>query len=371
MNHKPARVLQVLGKLQTGGAETMIMNYYRNINKKEIQFDFIVHGNEIGTYEEEIKKMGGRIYRLPKYRLYNHLNYKKELNEFFRKHKEYKIIHSHIRSTAAIILKIAKKYGIVTISHSHSTSNGIGPESIIKRILQSKIPKYADYFFACSKESAIWLFGKKNADSAKCIIMNNSIDIDKFIYNENERNKIRSELKIDENKVIIGHIGRFVDAKNHDFILRIADKILKKNKEIIFFLCGDGELKNNIQKKIRKMHIDKNFVIIPPQNDINRYYNAFDLFILPSKYEGLGMVLIEAQINGLKCIASNSIPKSAKILDTTIFKQLNIKEWCNEIMNLKYKYERNIDINKFKSYSIKNEVHTLEKFYLSKMNKEE
>ena len=157
---KKIRILHVLGSLNMGGAETLIMNLYRNIDRDKIQFDFVVHTNKIGLYEDEIKELGGKIYRIQRYKGINHFSYKKEWNNFFEEHKEYKIIHGHMRSTASIYLKIAKKYGRITIAHSHNTSNGHGFSSLVKKILQYNIRNVSDYFMGCSYEANKRLFGK-------------------------------------------------------------------------------------------------------------------------------------------------------------------------------------------------------------------
>ena len=160
MTKKPIRILQVFGGLNLGGAETMIMNYYRNIDRKQIQFDFIIHAKEKQFYEEEIKNMGGQIYRFPKYKLVNHIQYKRKWKKFFAEHSEYNIIHGHMRSTASIYLKIAKKFKLITISHSHSMDNGKGITACVKNYYCKNIVHYSDYCFSCSEEAAIWLFGR-------------------------------------------------------------------------------------------------------------------------------------------------------------------------------------------------------------------
>ena len=225
------RVLHVLGRLNRGGAETMLMNIYRNIDKTKIQFDFVKHTNEKCAYDDEIISMGGRIYTVPQYKLYNHLKYKKEWKKLLLEHDEWKIVHSHIRSTASIILKIAKAQEKRTISHSHSTSNGKGLKSILKKIFQLRIPKYSDYLVACSKDAAKWLYGRKNLQSEKCIILKNSIDIKNFYFNIENRKKIREKYNIKNNEILIGHVGRFVEVKNHNFLIDLFEKIFRSDNK--------------------------------------------------------------------------------------------------------------------------------------------
>ena len=212
----PIRIIQVFAQMNRGGAETMIMNLYRMIERSQIQFDFIVHTNEECAYDNEIRSLGGRIYRVPRYNGKNHFEYIKSWNKFFKTHPNYKIIHGHVRSTASIYLKIAKKFGLVTIAHSHSTSSGTGFSSIVKNILQYPIRNIADYLFACSEQSGEWLFGKNASKRNNFVILKNSIDVKKFVFNERVRFEKRKELKIDD-KFVIGHIGRFIPSKNHKF----------------------------------------------------------------------------------------------------------------------------------------------------------
>lgn len=357
------RVLHVFGHLNMGGAETLIMNIYRRIDKTQIQFDFIVHGKAIGKYEEEIKKLGGAIYRAPEYKVINHFRYKKWWYNFFRQHNEYKVIHGHVRSTAAIYLKIAHKEGLKTISHSHSTSNGVGIKSMLKKILQLRIPKWSDYMLACSRESACWLFGKYSK-SDRCIILNNGIIAENFIFDSKKRIEIRNKFNIMDDEILIGNIGRFVDVKNHMFIVEIAEKMIHINNRFKFMLCGDGEKKEKIINEVKKRKIENNFIFISSCNDIYKYYNAFDLFILPSKYEGLGMVLIEAQYNGLLCVASDAIPKEAIISNKLKLIELDSKKWIKELIEDSKSLDRNIIMNKNSyKYNIDNQIEMLKKLY--------
>lgn len=368
-NDEPIRVLQVLGKLQIGGAETLVMNMYRNIEQSKIRFDFLVHGNEIGDYEKEIIRNGGKVYHIPKYKLINHHQYKKELNKIFKKNK-YDIVHCHIRSTATIILRNAKKYNIVRIAHSHATSNGKGIKAITTNIMQFGIRYNSDYFFACSQKAAKWLFGKKKSLGEKCIIINNGIDSQKFKYNDKFRNEIRRKYNVDPTTFLIGHIGRFEQIKNHDFIVKIAKKLCKENKKISFMLCGEGKLKKSIVKKTKKYNLDKNIIFAPATKDIHKYYSAFDMFILPSKKEGLGIVLIEAQSCGVYSLTSNGIPKEACVSNKIKQLELNEKIWIKEIINYlqKQKNENTVYNENFKLYDIKEICNKVERLYFSFVN---
>ncbi|MDO4963630.1 MAG: glycosyltransferase [bacterium] len=363
---KPIRILQVFGKLNRGGAEAMIMNIYRNINRDKIQFDFVVHGNIVGDYEEEIKQLGGKIYRVPDYKVYNHIKYVKAWNSFFKNNSQYRVIHSHIRSTASIILKIAKKYNLKTICHSHNTSNGRGIKSVIKKVLQSRISKYSDYMFACSKESAIWLYGKENANSNNCFIINNAIDSRKYIYDESIRNKKRKELKI-EDKIVIGQVGRLNSMKNHLFSFNVLKECLKKNNKYVLLVVGDGNLKNDLKLKTKKLGIEENIIFLGVRSDVNELLQAMDVFIMPSLYEGLPVALVEAQAASLPCLISTNILSGILIDELIEQKKLsdNISGWSNWIVNLKKenRIDRSNQIKKL-NFDINTNIRWLENFYI-------
>lgn len=366
------RILHVFGKLNMGGAETMIMNVYRKIDKNKIQFDFVKHSNEKCEYEEEIIKMGGRIFAVPRYKLYNHFNYIKAWNNLIGEHKEWKIIHCHIRSTASIILKIAQKFGLKTICHSHSTSNGKGIKSLVKKMLQLKIPKYSDYLFACSQESAVWLYGKKMANSNRCIVINNAIDTTKYRYNKQIRKKIRSEFKL-EGKIVLGQVGRMEYVKNQEFSLKLLKYILKSNKDYMLLLVGEGSMKKYIVEESKELGIENNVIFLKNRVDVNELMQAMDVYLMPSLWEGLSLALIEAQASCLPCIISDNI--TAGIIDCDLVKRLplkaDMKEWVDSINN-KLKIERidKSDLLKASKFDIETNVKYLEEFYLSLTGKE-
>jgi len=363
---KQIRILQYVGSLNIGGSQTMIMELYRNIDKKKIQFDFIIDKDE-NYFQKEIESLGGRVYVLPSYTGINHFLYKKAWNEFFKNHTEYKIIHSHVRSTASIVLKIAKKNGLVTISHSHSTSNGKGISSFVKKIYQYKIRYIADYFIGCSKDSCIWLFGKKVTKSNKCFVLNNSIYTDKFLYNSVVREKVRKEFNL-ENKFIIGTVGRFVASKNHIFLLNVFDELQKKQENAFLLLIGDeSELKNELIENVKKLKLNDKVLFLSNRSDVYELLQAMDVFLMPSLYEGLPVTLIEAQASGLPIIMSDTITDEAIItnLVTKLSLQENIQVWISKIKEFESfkRYNTKKEIQK-SGYDISKNVNWLTEFYL-------
>ena len=364
---KPIRILHVFGRLDRGGAETMVMNLYRNVNRNAIQFDFIVHTNEDCDYDDEIKFLGGKIYRVPCYNGKNHFQYKKAWNNFFQEHSEHKIIHAHVRSTASIFLKIAKKFGLITIAHSHNTSSGRGASAIVKNTLQYPIRYIADYLFACSKVAGEWLYGKKACEGENYFLLNNAIDSDKYIFDEEIRLTKRKELQI-ENKFTIGHVGRFHPQKNHSFLIDIFKEVYNKNKNSVLLLVGDGELKKSIQKKVKSLDLSNNVIFAGVSSEVAELLQAMDVFLFPSLHEGLPVTLIEAQAAGLPCIVSDRITNEIKITELITFVPLTNtpKQWASEVLyygeNFKRKSQHSQIIKA--GYDIKTTTKALEKFYL-------
>ena len=357
---KPERILHVLGSLNMGGAETLLMNIYRNIDRNKFQFDFVVHGEDIGKYEEEITSLGGKIYHIDKYKVYNHFKYKKIWNNFFKEHQEYKIIHGHMRSTASIYLKIAKKYNLKTICHSHSISNGTGIKSVIKKVLQRNIPKYSDYMLGCSTMANDWLYGKTNSASDRCFVLTNGIDNKKFIFDVKTRNDLRKKYHL-TGKTVVGHIGRFVEAKNHVFMIEIIKKLVEYDNKYMLLLVGDGENKPDIMERVKKYNLDENVIFFDSSEFVYKYYQMMDIFVFPSRYEGLGLVAIEAQTSGLPTIISDKVPKDVIISkETKVLPITDVDIWVNNIINAKK--DRIKDIN-YDKYSIEKTTSELVKIY--------
>ncbi|QUG40592.1 glycosyltransferase family 1 protein [Psychrobacillus sp. INOP01] len=371
---EPIRVLQVFAQMNRGGAETMIMNLYRNIDRSKIQFDFIVHTEEKCAFDDEIYKLGGKIFRVPAYKGKNHMNYVKSWRNFFEQQPEYNIIHGHVRSTAAIYLKIAKKYKLVTIAHSHSISSGTGLSAKVKDVIQYPIRNIADYLLACSKPAGEWLFGEIACKRNNFYILNNAIDTKKFVYSEKIRNGKRNEFPI-KNKLVLGHVGRFNASKNHDFLIDIFKAVCDRNENAVLMLVGDGELRKTIEKKVNDLDLGEKVIFTGVREDIDELIQAMDMFVFPSLYEGLGIVLIEAQVSGLPCVVSDKIPKEAIITSNVEQVRLNNspKIWSEVILTRLEGYERISPIVEIKNhgYDIEDSQRWLQKFYLGLVKKDE
>jgi glycosyltransferase involved in cell wall biosynthesis len=368
---KPIRVLQVFANLNRGGAETMIMNSYRNIDRNKVQYDFVVHSDDKSDYEEEIKSLGGKIYRISRYNGKNHFAYKKEWENFFSQHPEYKIVHGHIRSTASIYLKIARKFGRKTIVHSHSTSSGSGSAAFVKNIMQFPIRHIADYLFACSKDAGIWLYGKMACEQDNFYILKNAIEAKKYIFNPITRDKKRKELQVSD-KFVIGHVGRFYEVKNHDFIIKLFKNLHDKDNSLVLLLVGGGDLKPTIEAQVKELGLSNNVIFTGLREDIPDLLQAMDVFLFPSIYEGLGIAAIEAQASGLPTIVSETIPREAYVTDLIEKEYLAspLSAWIDKILVYTKGYERR---NTYKEiieagYDVIESAKWLENFYLKLMD---
>lgn len=364
---KKIRVAQIIGVAAAGGVESIIMNLYSNIDREKIEFHFFVENTCIIIDKEKIENFGGKVIFIPSYK-----KTRKYISELIRLFKEgnYDIVHSNMNSLSVFALYAAKKAGVkIRIAHSHSTANRKEwKKTIIKNILRPFSKIYATHFFACSEVAGKWLFGKKTFDNKKVVIINNGIDQNKFRYNEKIRNKIRKELNIENNK-IIGHVGRFMTQKNHKFIIDVFNEIIKMDSTFKLLLIGDGPLEKEINKRINLLGLGENVIFLGTKNNVNDYYNAMDYFVFPSLYEGLGIVLIEAQFNGIPCFCSDIIPNEAIISDniTAISLKNSPKYWANKILENNINTDRNnINLNTTsKKYVIKNEANKLLNIYQS------
>lgn len=359
--HQPIRIAQVIGKWVGGGVEAVVMNYYRHIDRNKIQFDFICDNDSTNIPYEEIEKLGGKVILVPPYQKI--IAYHKELKRIF-KENNYKIVHSHINTLSVFPLYTAKCAGVpVRIAHSHSTTNKKEwKKNLIKQTLRPFSKLFATHYFACSELAGRWLFGNKEYDKGNVFLLSNAIDVEKFKYDEKIRKKIRKELKIKDDTVVIGHIGRFVAQKNHTFLIDIFSEYHKLNSNSILLLAGQGPLEEEIKEKVKKLQLEDAVKFLGQRNDVNRLYQAFDLFLLPSLYEGLGMVLIEAQCSGLPCICSTKVPQIAKVTEHLDYVNLNVplSIWIKAIQSKKLINRKSCikEVSK-NGYNIENEVDKL------------
>lgn len=364
---QPIIVGQIIGKYLGGGVESVVMNYYRNIDRSKIQFDFICDEDSNEIPYDEIEKLGGRVILVPPYQKI--LKYNKELKKIL-KENNYKIVHSHINTLSVFPLRIAKKCGIpVRIAHSHSTTNKKEwKKNILKQILRPFSKVYATDYMCCSELAGRWLFGDKTYDKGNVYLLKNAIDLEQFKYDKKIREEKRKKLNILDDTLVIGHVGRFVAQKNHMFLIDIFNEIHKQKENSVLLLIGQGPLIDKVKEKVNKLKLNECVYFLGQRNDISELYQAFDIFLLPSLYEGLPVVGVEAQATGLLCELSDAMTKETKVLNITRFISLNktSSEWSKIILNDFEKYNRKNTENEISenNFNIKIEGNKLEKFYL-------
>ena len=366
---EPIRILIINGKMICGGVESFIMNIYRLIDRSKIQFDFLVHYKERFFYDDEIEKLGGKIYRLSLRNDNRFFKYKKDLKNFFKTHEEYKIVWGQMDGLMSVYLKQAKKYGndVITIGHSHIAGAEKNLKGLIKRFLKKGVGKVADYRFACSTEAGKYLYGKKDFT-----IFPNAIDTKKFDFSQEKREKIRKEFSLPSNAFVIGHVGRFNEQKNHEYLIKIFSEVVKKDERAVLMLCGYGELKEKISMQVNALNLQDRVIFVGNVNNVNEFYSAFDVFVMPSLYEGLPVSGIEAQTSGLKCLFSDTITRETQLVaEHVFFKSIkeNPSEWAEKIISLSdYKREsKRLEVAQT-GYDVYDEISKLEKFFRSLAN---
>ena len=363
---EPIRVLQVVHGMGCGGAENMIMNLYRKLDRSKVQFDFLVHTDKKCFFDDEIESLGGHIYRVSYFNLVNYFAYKKALNEFFSAHPEIKIVHGHLGSCAHIYLAVAKKYGCYTIAHCHNSKPPFSIKSTLYYIFNLKTRKVADYFMACSLMAGEYRYGQKIAHSDKFSVLNNAIDSDRYIFSADKRRKSREEFNLTD-EILIGHIGRFNEQKNHLFLLNVFSEINKINPKAKLMLVGGGELEIEIREKAEVLGILDGVIFTGVRSDVPELLCAMDLFIFPSVYEGLGIVAVEAQASGLKVLCSDVLPEESAVTENITYYSLNDSPsaWAEKAMSM-LPYERKDTSREIKEhhYDINETVKWLEEFYV-------
>jgi glycosyltransferase involved in cell wall biosynthesis len=335
------RILHVVGKLNVGGAENYLLNLYRAIDKNVIQFDFLVHGDDKGFYEDEVLSLGAHIYRISHFNPLKQINFNKQFQQILDDNKNrWKVIEIHSEIDVANIAKLCKKNHIRSIAHAHSASYGKGVSGMLRNHYFHKLRKYIDIPFACSQEAAINRYGDEIA--RRSYFINNAININKFMFNEESGISLRKKYRIDENAIVYGHVGRLHESKNQLFLVDIFKELYLKNNNSYLFLVGDGPLYSKIQDKVQKNELSNNVVFAGNHNNTNKYYSMFDCLIMPSLYEGIPLTMIEAQTNGLTIFASDHIDAKSKLCDLVHFISLDksAKEWAQEILTTSWNKDR-------------------------------
>ena len=358
---KKIKILQVLTVMGRGGAETMVMNYYRALNKNIYQFDFLVHRKERGEYDDEIELMGGEIYRAFPIRPWNYISYFHYSNAFFKEHaSKYVAVHCHIQENSGFVLKYAAKYGIKNrLCTSHIADVGIDykyPFRLFAKLYESNITTR----LACGVEAGRFLYGKKIFQ-----VFPNAIPTSKFIYNQSVALTFRKQRKW-SNLKIIGNISRLNPQKNHTFVIDIFKEIHKLDSKTILVLVGDGYLRSSLRKKVEDLGLKDVVFFEGIQSNVSDYLNVFDIFLFPSLYEGLPVSIIEAQASGVKCFLSDTIDKTVDITGDISFLPLSLspKGWAIEILN-SLPYQRKVNLHKIEEagYDVNKNIQNLLNLY--------
>jgi len=363
----PVKVLFFVDRLLTGGIQTFVFENWKHMDKSKVQIDFLIldDGNDY-ELEEEVRKLGSEVYKLKGIWIKRNLDfikYCKVLDCFFKEHHDYKVVHMHSSSKNFWVLKYAKKYGInVRIAHSHNI--GFQSKNKIKimvgNIFKGPLKKYATHYFACSKLAGKWLFDREDVK-----IIHNAVDYEKFKFNEIRREELRKELEIND-KLVIGNVGRFSNQKNHTFLVDIFNEIHKKNKDTVLMLVGIGEKEQEIRDKVISLGLEKNVKFMGFCTNTNELFWCMDIFLLPSLYEGLPIVGVEAQCTGLPCFMSKGvITDEVKIAENVTFIELekSSEEWAEIILNSDLNRRDTYEELKKAGYFIEQTVEELERFY--------
>ena len=355
------RVLHVVTYMGIGGLETMLMNYYRHIDREKVQFDFLVHRDFEAAYDRRIIELGGKIFRLPRLNPISHY-YWKQLDEFFGEHREYRIVHSHLDCMSAIPLKSAKKNGVpVRIAHAHSSSQTKDRKYYLKLFYKSKIAQYATELFACSEAAGQWMFGTDHF-----YVLNNAIDVNQYVYDPLVRAAERTKMGISKETLVIGHVGRFAPPKNHKYLIELFNQVRKKIPNIVLLLVGDGELRNQMENQVKELGIQEKVIFTGQRIDVSRLLQVMDVFVFPSIYEGLPLSLIEAQAAGLPCLISDKVPIECKKTDLVTQISLNdMNKWIEMIIGTEKVIRRDTSKEiRDSGFDINSNAKKLEEFYL-------
>lgn len=362
------KVLHYVYKMDRGGIESLIMNIYRNIDGEKVQFHFAVHTREKGHFDDEIYELGGKIIYFP-LRRKEPIRFMKEWRKFWKNnHSKYTAFHFHTPTLANIYaLKMAKRYGVKKIIvHAHNTHVYKGKLQLIHDIVhnyhRNRIVKYANKFYSCSMPAAEWVFGNKSLKEIEVESFNNGIDLERFSYNKEIRKKYRDDMNLN-NKFVIGHIGRFVHAKNHDYVIDIFSEVVKNNTNVVLLFIGDGELMPEIKAKVKDLRLCDKVEFLGIREDVPQLLMSMDLFLFPSLYEGLPVTMIEAQASGLPILASDRIAKEVKLVDTVNFMNIDnsAREWAKKSLELcDYKRIKLDNEIRYAGYDI---LDTTEKYY--------
>ena len=356
--------------MDLGGAENLIMNLYRHIDRSVVQFDFLLHCPTESFYEKEILSLGGNIFRIPRYLGYNKVSYERRLTDFLKTHPEHIIIHDHLMDSATETLRVAKRLGRIAVAHSHTASSSFSPSDAYRFFFRRNLWKVADYRLACSEAAGKWLYRGKT----DFIVLRNGIDTKLFRFSDKCRSDIRREFGLSESTKVIGTVGRMVKEKNQMRLLSLMRALSEMGSDCSLLMVGEGPLENKLKTTSKKLGLEDRIVFSGPRSDVNELMSAMDVFVLPSLVEGLGIVLVEAQASGLPCIFTDSIPKEVDLIPNLIHRtSLSSSDsvWAKAILESEPFIERDKawEAVADKGYDISTSSKQLKDFYVSAMER--
>lgn len=308
------KVLMVLGNTKMGGTQSFILNLLRNIDKCKFQVDLAINNEEpVGGIGDDVRQMGCQIYFWPYYKVFNKWKFVKFWREFLLKHP-YNIVHGHSTNSAAVYLKVAKEMGCVTIAHSHSAGYRGGiVQQLLKKYYAKQVGNVADYWFACSDKAAERLYGKTYRDYPRYYDIPNAINAENYLYDLKKAKNIRMQLGVEDNEFLCGHVGTFSVPKNHSFLIKIFNEVLKIKPEAKLLCCGAGALMPLVKKKATTLGIVDRIIFPGVVKNCNEYMMAMDVFVFPSLFEGFPVSVIEAEATGLNVVMSDVITREVDL----------------------------------------------------------
>ena len=332
---KRIKIAQILNRMDNGGIEAVVLNYFRYIDKELFQFDFYFDERSLVPYREELINLGAQLFPLPPYtrqRAYQQSLIKK------LKSGQYDIVHVHMNTMSFFALIAAERAGIpIRICHNHSTANWRERRRTVLKFLLRPLNRLPSTdWFACGKQAGEWMYGKKAVQDSRVFILPNAIETKRFAFSEKDRISVRSELGIGENVFVVGHVGRFMKQKNHKRLLRIFQVLVRKRPNAVLLLIGEGEMETSIRELAQKLNIENKIVFAGVRKDVHRFYSAMDTFCLPSLYEGFPVVLLETQGNGLPAVCSDRI--SEEVCLTNLVTRLSLEKeklWADVLLMMK------------------------------------
>ena len=371
---KKIKVLMFVDRVGRGGAQSFLFSICANIDKEKFEASLLCldDGYDHSGYESEFEANGVKIHKLNGIWIKNFRDfskYEKALNNFFSENK-FDIVHINSGPKNYLVAKYAKRYGSKVIYHSHNTDyQATNPlKKIYGNLLKRSVKKYSDRYFACSDLAAVWMFGKKQYNKGNVTVINNALTLNKYRYLEEIRRSLRNQLSIPQDAFVLGHVGRFTTQKNHSFLIDIFADYNKRNTNSFLVLVGTGSLIEQCKQKTKDLSIEDKVVFVGEVSNAYEYYNVFDMFVMPSLYEGLPVVSVEAQMNGLPCLFSDTITRELKVLDNVYFLPINEGTdcWCEAINN----NDGRVSVQEVKKqftgtkFDITSEVNKLEALYL-------